>query len=528
MSSGSSAAWNAPANDPSVQSDGARATSDREGAGSLELAGPVHEDVPEEPLVRKPGPPLRRILVAVDLVALLVGWAVVTGVAIRTGEILFGPLTALAHVLLLLAAGAWMLSASGLYRRRICAIRSVEVARIGRVSLGLAVLTVVVLAPIGREAALLAGVAGGASWFLVLTIERGVLREWINARRAAGDFGATVLVVGGEGESTLKVAQFLAANPLVGFRVTGVSCPSPPQLEGSTFPWAGPPLDVCEQVRSSGATGMVLDSSSLTPDELSRIVRLTNSAGVHVHISSGLRGVDVRRINVSSLVDEAFLDVAPLGLTRMQVTLKRIVDVVGGGLALVVLSPLLLVAALAVWAQDRGPVLFRQERVGQNGERFELFKIRTMVMDAEQLKEELAEGNERMGPLFKLGHDPRVTPVGRFLRASSIDEIPQLFNVLMGYMSLVGPRPALPDEVAQFDDDLITRLTVKPGITGLWQVEARDLPSFDLYRRYDLLYVQNWSLGVDLAVIARTLVVVALRAGAAVLPARLRPAGMRP
>lgn len=156
--------------------------------------------------------------------------------------------------------------------------------------------------------------------------------------------------------------------------------------------------------------------------------------------------------------------------------------------------------------------------MGLNGEHFKLYKLRTMVVDAEAKKAELEAQNARTGPLFKVAHDPRITPFGRFLRASSLDEVPQLFNVLEGTMSLVGPRPALPDEVAQFDDKLIERLRVKPGVTGLWQVEARDLPSFDLYRRYDLLYVQNWSVGVDLALIARTAAVVGLRSITAVLP----------
>ena len=460
------------------------------------------------------------------MVVVVVGWLIAFGVAYSTGDVVFGPLTAIAQTVMMLGTGALLLSASGLYRRRICAVRSVEVTRVGRVSLGLAAVTVVVLASVGREAAVLAGVFGGVSWFLLLSMERGVLREWINGRRATGDFGASVLVVGGAAASTMQTARFLADNPVLGFEVSGVACPAshqPSRQLDPAFPWFGGSDDVVDQVRRSGASGVVLDASSLSGDELNRVVQRLESTGVHVHISSGLRGIDARRLSISPLADETFLHVAPFGLTRRQVIAKRAVDVAGATTALVLLSPVLLVSSLLIVLQDRGPVLFRQERIGKDGERFKLFKLRTMVKDAERLRAQLEAGNERTGPLFKLGHDPRVTRVGRFLRASSIDEVPQLFNVLEGTMSLVGPRPALPDEVAQFDDQLTARLTVKPGVTGLWQVEARDLPSFDLYRRYDLLYVQNWSLGLDLAITARTVAVVGLRAGRALLPARFRP-----
>jgi exopolysaccharide biosynthesis polyprenyl glycosylphosphotransferase len=488
----------------------------------------VHDLTADEPIATveggtRPGsPPLRRILVLVDQLVVAVGWLVAFSVGFVWGDVGFGPLTALAQTVLVVGAAGVLMSASGLYRRRICAVRSAEVARIARVSFGLAVVTVVVLATVGRTEALLAGVVGGGVWFVLLTLERGVMREWIHGRRASGDFGAPVVVVGGASGSTVDTARLLAEHPVLGFEVRGVLCPPNAAAKDAVFPWLGRPDDLLEQLARSGASGVVLDAGSLTGYELNAFVQRLAGTGLHVHISSGLRGIDSRRVTVSPLADETFLHVAPIGLTRRQVVTKRVLDVVVASAALVLLAPVLAVSALVVWAYDRGPVLFRQERVGQHGERFTLYKMRTMVVDAEARKAELEGENGRAGPLFKLVHDPRVTPFGRFLRASSIDEIPQLFNVLEGTMSVVGPRPALPDEVAQFDDALNERLTVKPGVTGLWQVEARDLPSFDLYRRYDLLYVQNWSVGVDVAVIARTTAVVGLRALRAMLPARLR------
>ena len=155
---------------------------------------------------------------------------------------------------------------------------------------------------------------------------------------------------------------------------------------------------------------------------------------------------------------------------------------------------MLLVAAIAIKLESRGPVLFRQERVGQDGRRFELLKLRSMVVDAEDQKESLLDRNEADGPLFKMSEDPRVTRVGRLLRKLSIDELPQLVCVLRGTMSMVGPRPALPDEAAQWDEQTRERLRVKPGLTGLWQVSGRSDSSFEQYRRLDLRYVDNWSL----------------------------------
>ena len=167
---------------------------------------------------------------------------------------------------------------------------------------------------------------------------------------------------------------------------------------------------------------------------------------------------------------------------------------------------------MAIKLDDGGPIFYRQERIGRDGRPFEVVKLRTMIPDASAQLAGLIELNERKGPLFKLSYDPRVTRVGRILRATSIDELPQFFNVLRGEMSLVGPRPALPAEVAQFDVELLERASVSPGITGLWQVEARDSPSFDAYRRLDLFYVDNWSITMDLSILTATFGVVIGRA----------------
>jgi lipopolysaccharide/colanic/teichoic acid biosynthesis glycosyltransferase len=164
----------------------------------------------------------------------------------------------------------------------------------------------------------------------------------------------------------------------------------------------------------------------------------------------------------------------------------------------------LIAAAIAVYATDGAPVLFRQTRVGLHGREFTMLKFRTMVRDAEEKLEELLAYNERSGAAFKMEDDPRITRVGRILRKTSIDELPQLWNVLTGSMSLVGPRPPLPREVAEYDIWHRRRLSMKPGITGLWQIEARHEPDFDRWVEHDLVYIDGWSIWLDVKILLRT------------------------
>ncbi|HVE45822.1 MAG TPA: sugar transferase [Acidimicrobiales bacterium] len=189
---------------------------------------------------------------------------------------------------------------------------------------------------------------------------------------------------------------------------------------------------------------------------------------------------------------------------RCQEVLKRGVDLVLTPVIIAFTLPVMAVAALVILVSEGRPILFRQRRVGRNGVPFTIFKFRTMVPDAEKQLIDLRELNERDGPLFKLTHDPRVTRTGRLLRESSIDELPQLFNVLVGTMSLVGPRPALADETELFEADLLRRHHLRPGITGLWQVRSRDDASFESYRYLDLCYLENWSVLTDMVILFAT------------------------
>ncbi len=177
-------------------------------------------------------------------------------------------------------------------------------------------------------------------------------------------------------------------------------------------------------------------------------------------------------------------------------------------LILIVISPLLLVVAIAIKLDSRGPVFYSSERIGKKGRVFRCTKFRTMVLDAEQRRADVMHMNEREGVLFKISNDPRVTRLGRFLRKYSLDELPQFYNVLRGDMSIVGPRPPLASEVKEYKLSNLRRLDVTPGITGLWQVQARQDPSFDSYISLDVAYIENWSIWLDIKIILRTIGVV--------------------
>lgn len=186
---------------------------------------------------------------------------------------------------------------------------------------------------------------------------------------------------------------------------------------------------------------------------------------------------------------------------------KRGIDIIGAGSGLLLLSPVIAIVACAVKFTSKGPIFFSQKRVGKNGQLFDMYKFRSMVVNAEELKEKLAHQNEMSGPMFKMKDDPRVTKVGKFIRKTSLDELPQLWNVLKGDMSLVGPRPSLPKEVKQFEKWMYKRLTVKPGLTCYWQVSGRNNIDFEDWMKLDISYVEDRNLWIDIKLIFKTVLV---------------------
>jgi exopolysaccharide biosynthesis polyprenyl glycosylphosphotransferase len=197
------------------------------------------------------------------------------------------------------------------------------------------------------------------------------------------------------------------------------------------------------------------------------------------------------------------------------VLVKRFVDMVGAIVGLLIFGPLMLMIAAAIRFTGPGPVLFTQERFGLNKRRFPMYKFRTMVVNAESLQAGLESQNEAAGPVFKIHNDPRITPLGRILRKTSLDELPQFFNVLRGEMSLVGPRPLPRRDVSRFEvASLMRRFSVKPGLTGLWQVNGRSNTEFTRWIELDLKYIDEWSLGLDLTILAKTIPAVIRGSGA--------------
>lgn len=472
-------------------------------------ASPALEPEPA-PLAARPPLRLRRLLIGVDAAAAALAW--LTALTVPTlgrhapvGETVASAALAMALTVVALA----LIAGHRLYRGRTCAVRAVEVARLGRVA---AVSGLALLASNGAGTSTVSigqAAAGSVLAFAFLVAGRGAYRSWLQEARRRGRFTRSVVIVGANEEGA-HLFRLVSEHPEVGLRACGVIGDAQAALEhGFDLPVLGDVGDAAAAARAAGATGAIVAATALSPSQLNRVVRDLLRSGVHVHLSSGLQGIAHRRIRSYPLAHEPLLYLEQASLSRPNVVIKRALDVALAAVGLVLSLPVMAAAAVAVKLHDGGPVLFRQERVGRSGRRFTLYKLRTMVTDAEALLPALLERNERTGgPLFKLSHDPRVTPVGRLLRATSIDELPQLLNVLQGRMSLVGPRPALPSEVTQFDEVLQSRVHMPPGMTGLWQVEARDHPSFWAYHRLDLFYVENWSVGLDLAIMITTVSVV--------------------
>lgn len=360
----------------------------------------------------------------------------------------------------------------------------------------------------------LEGAAGAAALMIVL---RWRYRRWLKSKRADGHFLQTVLLVGAN-EDAAAMWHMLSDEPELGYQVGGVV-----GNEAQVAPWQGIPhrsalADIPELADEVGAEGVILVSGALTAAESAAAVQGSLACGLHVQFWPGLAGVLSSRIRTAPVSGLPMLYIEAHRPPAWHHAAKRVIDVVTAAIMLPLSAPVLLLAAIAIRLEDGGPVIYRHAVIGRYGVQTEVLKFRTMVPDAAQMTDDLAAMNERTGgPLFKASDDPRVTRIGRILRATSIDELPQLWDVLTGRMSLVGPRFAMPKEAAQFDEELQRRTVMRPGITGLWQTEARDNPSFSAYRRLDLLYVDNWSLGLDLVILANTAHSVTVRAARALL-----------
>ncbi len=354
---------------------------------------------------------------------------------------------------------------------------------------------------------------------VVLMFSRWMWRQWLGVQRARGAYSSQVLLVGSE-ESTSHIARELQRQPAAGYRVVGACIPSgrvADYLSGTTIPVSGNVDSVMEAMDATGADTLVITSSDeLSPQKVRELSWNLEPGRQHLVVAPALTDLGGPRIHTRPVAGLPLIHVeTPRYEGRKQVA-KRLFDILASGLLILVLSPVLAVIALTVRLTSPGPVLFRQQRVGIRGSMFSMLKFRSMVTDAEALlpalqAESRGAGNE---VLFKMKDDPRITRIGKVLRRYSLDELPQLFNVFGGSMSLVGPRPPLESEVSSYEKHVHRRFLVKPGVTGLWQVSGRSNLSWEDSVRLDLYYVENWSITGDIIILWRTFKAVIAKEGA--------------
>lgn len=351
---------------------------------------------------------------------------------------------------------------------------------------------------------------------MLLLAGRWLWRRWLSAKSEAG-YALSQVVVVGQSQDVDYVVRQLQKNAGPAYKICGLlfdGSQGDPRIEESVPTFHG--MDNLEQaVQFAGADSVIIAGS------------LRGGTGALKELSWRLEKTQTNIIVVSSLTNVAGprISMRPVeGLPLMHVdvpsfagghhVIKRAIDIVLSTVALLVLMPVFLIISILVRQDSKGPVFFSQERVGRNGRTFRMYKFRSMVVNAEAELEQLKNQNEGSGPLFKLKHDPRVTKVGTWLRKYSLDELPQIYNVLRGNMSLVGPRPPLQSEVASYEGHTGRRLFIKPGLTGLWQINGRSDLDWEESVRLDLYYVENWSLTGDLMIMWRTFKVMVQPTGA--------------
>ena len=401
-----------------------------------------------------------------------------------------------------------------LYRARYLSRRIDEVNRVVRsVAIGVVItggLSILLKVAVGRQWVLIT-----TTFLLVLLVtERLIARSLFDRARRNGRLLRPVVIVGRNAEGQF-VREMLEDDASLGYVFRGFIEDLVEREPGeSPLATLGEPGKIVRKVNEMGVTSVIVAATAIDVGSSNRLIRSLTEHGIHVELSSTLCDIAAHRLTIRPVGRVPMMYVEPVQRTGWRSRTKRAFDVAIAGALLLVTAPLLLVSCLAVKLTSPGSAVFSQSRVGRDGELFAMHKLRTMVADAESQLASVEHLSTTTGPLFKIENDPRITPVGKWLRKLSIDELPQLFNVLKGEMSIVGPRPALPREVEAWDKELHNRLRVQPGITGMWQVNGRSDGDHDSrYAQLDLYYVDNWSLVTDLEIVARTIPVVLGRKG---------------
>jgi exopolysaccharide biosynthesis polyprenyl glycosylphosphotransferase len=418
--------------------------------------------------------------------------------------------------LLLVPVWPLLLTASGAYSERVFGTGSDEFRRVGRAGLVLLALSGFSSYAAALDLSRALVVVAVPALAAVTVLGRYVARCRLRSLRSRGECTKRVIVVG-RGGAALELLGRLRRQQYAGLDVVAL-CVTPDD-RSRVSRLAGLPVGGLDDVMSLavglGADTIAVTSASETAAQyLRQLSWQLEGSGIELLVAPGLIEVAGPRLHIRPFEGLPLLSVEQPRFEGWRRVVKGGVDRGLAALAILVLAPLLIAIGVAVRLSGPGPVLYRQERVGVNGKTFTMLKFRSMVIDADQRLGEIRAANISDGLLFKMREDPRVTPVGRWLRRLSLDELPQLLNVLGGSMSLVGPRPPLPTEVARYDTEVRRRLLVKPGLTGLWQISGRsDLP-WEEAVRLDLRYVENWSLALDVLIMAKTCRAVLTSAGA--------------
>ncbi len=439
----------------------------------------------------------------VDLLTVAIGWGLVlvasniTELEIRSNQ------RSVALTLAATAVTLLIMERRGLYDGRPTLPRTEEISRVFVAVLGGAASVAVAGAFLDWQIGAWELALGGAGVFAGRVLLRGLLRS-LGTELPSTTTPERVVVVG-TGLEAKELAELIIDHPEARFDLAGiVGNLSVAERNGLADLWIGPTGRLIELMHQHEVGGAIVTATGFRSQQFRNITKELFSSGYEVHLTTGVSRMWEGRFDVRSLAHEPLIVMGRNDPPAWQHFAKRVLDIIGATIAIVVFSPIMALAVLAIKLEDRGDITYNARRAGRSGDFFDMYKFRSMVPNAEDLKKEMEAQNERTGPLFKVSNDPRITRVGRIIRETSVDELPQLFNVLRGDMSLVGPRPALPEEEQAFDEELRERFKVRPGITGLWQVEARSNAAFNAYRRLDLHYVENWNIGLDLRILLAT------------------------
>ncbi|MFH0809671.1 MAG: sugar transferase [Pseudomonadota bacterium] len=336
----------------------------------------------------------------------------------------------------------------------------------------------------------------------------------MSPRMTDGHRGARKLLIVGSADRAAAFITHLGRSRLP-VEVSGIVGRNPKRVGKSILgiPILGLVNDLPNLLRSVHVDEVVFLLSRTWLDLVEKPMLVCERAGLRVLLSTDVYPFRLSNPRIEEVGDFRLLAFEPAGHSELALSIKAVMDFILAMSLVLLTLPLTALVAVAVKLTSCGPIFFKQVRCGLNGRNFLMWKFRTMVADAEQMKSDLAALNEMNGPVFKIRNDPRITGLGRFLRCSSIDELPQLINVLRGEMSLVGPRPPLPEEVAQYDSWQRRRLSVKPGLTCIWQTSGRNQVNFEDWVRMDIEYIDNWSLGLDLRLLLKTIPAVLMGTG---------------